>query len=236
MVIRANKKLNLIVFLPLLLSLNVNSQITGLWETTSVMVGQESMTPLAKWTEFNADGSYTSGNGWLTNSDGTWDFDATSNSLSVVVKTGFANEFGPFSVEMLSDSTMKWTRTENGEEVIVYNQRVADIPKHPATLAVGLWMVKEVQNEGVVITESFTSEEFQAVFVRWDNLFQEITSEGRKSGIWRVNAHRPVIDVLYYDGNKPLQYWEMDFEGETGMTWKRDDLMIIFERLDAFPE
>ncbi len=236
MVIRANKKLNLIVFLSLFYSLNVNSQITGLWETTSVMVGQESMTPLAKWTEFNADGSYTSGNGWLTNSDGTWDFDATSNSLTVNVKTGFANEFGPFSVEMLSDSTMKWIRIENGEEVIVYIRRVADIPKHPATLAVGLWMVKEVQNEGVVITESFTSEEFQAVFVRWDNLFQEITSEGRKSGIWRVNAHRPVIDVLYYDGDKPLQYWEMDFEGETGMTWKRDDLMITFERLDAFPE
>lgn len=96
--------------------------------------------------------------------------------------------------------------------------------------------MKEVQNEGVEIAESFISEEFQAVFVRWDNLFQEITAEGRRSGIWRVNAHRPVIDILYYDGQKPLQYWEMDFEGETIMTWKRDDLMITFERLDAFPE
>ena len=176
MVIRANKKLNLIVFLSLFLSLNVNSQITGLWETTSVMVGQESMTPLAKWTQFNADGSYTSGNGWLTNSDGTWDFDATSNSLTINVETGFANEFGPFSVEILSDSTMKWTRTENGEEVIVYNRRVSEVPKHPATLAVGLWMAKEVKIEGGNITKSFASEEFQAVFVRWDNLFQEITA------------------------------------------------------------
>ena len=145
MVIRTNKKLNLIGILSLFIILNVNSQVTGLWETTLVTIGQETLTPLAKWTDFKADGSYTSGNGWLTNSDGIWVFEATTNSLTLTVETGFSDEFGPFSVEMLSDSSMKWTRIENGDEVTIFNRRIGEIPKHPASLAVGLWMVKEVQ-------------------------------------------------------------------------------------------
>ncbi|MBO6792702.1 MAG: hypothetical protein JJ895_02235 [Balneolaceae bacterium] len=154
----------------------------------------------------------------------------------MIVKTGFEDSFSPFSVEMINQNEMKWTREEAGAMVTVFNRRITEIPKSPATKAVGLWRITEVLDKNLKVTEQFTSEEFQAVFVRWDNLIQEITTEGRRSGIWRVDAHRSVIDILYYDGEKSLQYWSLDFASEDQMTWTRDGLTITFERLTTFPE
>lgn len=220
----------------ILISLNAYSQVSGKWEVTKVVVGSEEMTPIAKWSHFLEDGSYTTGNGWLQNGDGTWDFDSESSKIQLITETGFEDQFGPFKIETINSDEMIWYRQEFGEMVSVFYQRIDKTPKSPASLAVGLWMVKEVINEGEVLTEKYQSENAQAVFIRWDNLFQEITSEGRVSGIWRVNAHRPVLDILFYDGKRPLEYWELDFENEDKMTWKREGLTIKYERLNSFPE
>ena len=48
---------------------NRNS-IHGLWLVEKVEVGENSMTPVARWTKFNADRTQTSGNGWLQHSNG----------------------------------------------------------------------------------------------------------------------------------------------------------------------
>jgi predicted SnoaL-like aldol condensation-catalyzing enzyme len=159
-----------------------------------------------------------------------------AKELTILVSTGFDDPFGPFNVEFPAEDEMIWTREENGELVTVTQRRIYNIPKSPATKAVGLWRVTEVVFGNQVKTDEFTESEFQAVFVRWDNLLQEITSEGRRSGMWRIDAHRPVIDILYYDGSKPLQYWDLDFENVDSMTWKRGGMMISFERLTSFPE
>lgn len=227
-----------LVFLVLVIlnSHSAEAQFLGLWEVSKVTVAEEEMTPIAKWSNFLEDGSYTTGNGWLQNGDGTWDFDSENSEMLLVTVTGFDDESGPFEIEMKGRDNMIWSRLEGGEMVSVYYQRIDEIPKSPASLAVGLWMVKEVTNEGQVLTEKYKIENAQAVFIRWDNLFQEITSEGRISGIWRVNAHRPVLDILFYDGKRPLEYWEIDFENEDTMTWKRDGLMIEYERLNSFPD
>ena len=37
-------------------------------------MGEMELTPIAKWTQINSDGSYESGNGWLKNSEGQWTF------------------------------------------------------------------------------------------------------------------------------------------------------------------
>ncbi len=225
-----------LVLIQFLLSTSINAQIYGLWETTSVRVGDEMMTPIAKWSNFLEDGKYTSGNGWLQNSDGSWEYDEVAKKLNIIVSTGFDNTFGPFDVEFNSEDEMIWTREENGELVTVTQRRIYDIPKNQATNAVGLWMVTEAIFGNQVKTEEFKESEFQAVFVRWDNLLQEITVEGRRSGMWRIDAHRPVIDILYYDGSKPLQYWDLNFKNEDSMTWKRGGMIISFERLNSFPE
>ncbi len=220
----------------ILISVDTYSQVIGLWEVTKVIVDEEEMTPISKWSNFLENGSFTTGNGWLQNGDGTWEFDSESSEILVVTETGFKNQFGPFEVEMKGKNGMIWSRIEGADLVYVHYKRIEEIPKSPATLAIGLWMVTEVINDGKIVTESYKNEHAMGVFVRWDNLFQEITSEGRVSGIWRVNAHRPVLDVLFYDGKRSLEYWDLDYEGENKMIWKREGLIIKYERLNSFPE
>lgn len=65
----------LIVLVVAVLPLSLKAQATGLWEVTKVIVGQEEMTPVAKWTQINKDGTFETGNGWLQNGNGTWTFD-----------------------------------------------------------------------------------------------------------------------------------------------------------------
>lgn len=235
MVTRANTKLIFLIFVVMISSI-ANAQIHGLWETTSVKVGDEIMTPIAKWSNLHQDGIFTSGNGWLQNSDGNWEYDEETHELTMTALTGFDDTFGAFKVEMINDDEITWTRVENGETVIVTNKRILMKPKHPATLAVGLWVVKEATFGGQIKTTEFVETEFHAVFLKWDNEVQEINGEVRRSGIWRVPGHKSVIDILYYDGSKPLQYWDLDFDGEESMKWTRGGIQITFERLSSFPE
>ena len=73
----------LIVTLLIFNSLTVYAQdIVGFWEIKEVIVGGKIMTPVAKWSKINKDGSYQSGNGWLQNSEGTWKFDKKNNLYS----------------------------------------------------------------------------------------------------------------------------------------------------------
>ena len=230
------KSMKLVFFFTLLFIPNlVCAQIYGLWETTYVQVGDEPLTPIAKWTQFNEDNSYFSGNGWLQNSSGFWELSDNESELLMTVEVGFRDDFGAFTIEFVGNDEMIMTRFENGEQVQLFNKRVLEKPLHPATQAVGLWMVEEAEMNGEIKTNEFVKNEFQGVLIRWDNLYQEMTMDGRRSGIWRVNAHRPVLDVLYYGDEKPLQYWELSFDGDT-MRWERDGMKITFNRLDAFPD
>ena len=57
--------------------LSAQREIIGMWEFTSVQVGDQTMTPVAKWAKYNSDGTFQSGNGWTQNSIGTWNYNDT---------------------------------------------------------------------------------------------------------------------------------------------------------------
>lgn len=220
-----------------LIPVRVSAQVDGLWEVTSVQVGEKTMTPVAKWTQLNQSRMYFSGNGWLQHTSGAWNYDHDTKELELIVTSGFEDEFGPFKVEMVSDDEMIWTRMENGQKVTVVNKKVIFKPRSLATNAVGLWRIHEVRKGGMEFTNEYSEETgVQGVFLRWDNLAQEITGEGRVSGIWRVDAHRPVLDILYYDDERDMQYWELEFNNKDTMIWKRDELTITYKRLTTFTD
>ncbi|RNC86005.1 MAG: hypothetical protein ED557_04340 [Balneola sp.] len=231
----AKRALLIISFLLLNVSLS-NAQISGLWEATKVQVGTEEMTPVAKWSMFNEDGSFTTGNGWLQNGDGTWLFNEQTSKLSLTTITGFDNEFGAFTVDIVSDELMYWKRTEDGQEVTVTYERITEVPKDLRTNVVGLWQIELVLEGETDITKDYTKDGSWFYHIRWDNLVNVMTSEGRTSGMWRVDAHRPTLDILYYDEKKSLDYWALSFENEDSMTWKREALTIQLKRLTAFPD
>lgn len=217
-------------------SIQLSAQISGLWEATKVQVGTEELTPVAKWTLFNENGSFTTGNGWLQNGDGSWSFNQQSSQISLTTITGFEDEFGAFTIDFVSDDFMNWKRMENGEEVIVSYQRIKEIPKDLRTNVVGLWQLDVVWEGEKDITKTYTKGESLFFHIRWDNLINMMSPEGRTSGMWRIDAHRPTLDILYYDEKKSLDYWALSFEDENQMVWKRDELTIQLKRLTSFPD
>ena len=110
--------------------------ITGLWEVVNVQVGEEEMTPIARWNRFNEDGTFEAGNGWLKSSAGTYEYDKAKKSLLPKETEGLQLEedFGAFSVEVNEDE-MIWKREENGEPVKVLLSRIEEQPKMTFTLS-----------------------------------------------------------------------------------------------------
>ncbi len=229
------KKLVIFVFI-LLSAHSSKAQIHGLWEVVHVSVGSEEMTPIAKWTHLFEDGTFTSGNGWLQNSDGEWEFDAETSELSMVPKTGFEDPFGSFKISFENDDKMIWEREEEGQKVIVQYDKISSVPKSWSDLATGIWDLKTATREGIDAIDEFDPTGDRFIFLRWDKLFMDYTSEGRISGIWRIGAHSPALDILYYDHSKSPNYWQYSFNGEDEMIWEMGEVILTFSRLNSFPE
>lgn len=215
---------------------SINAQITGLWEVVNVQVGNEKMTPVAKWTYIHEDGSYTSGNGWLQNSDGNWNYDEETSKIEMTPKTGFDDPDGPFNIMNMNEDSMIWTREEGGEEVIVSYNRISQLPKSLPDLAIGIWDIETAEKDGLDVMSEIDPTGNRFVFLRFDHLVFDVVNENRTSGMWRIDAHRPVIDILYYDTSKSSDYWQITFDGEDTMQWTKDDLIIKFSRLTSFPD
>ena len=220
----------------ILISVNTYSQVDGLWEVTSVKVGDEVMTPVGKWWDLSQSRLFTSGNGWLQNSSGHWDLDRSTSELTVTATTGFDDPFGPFKVEIVSDDEMIWTREENGDMVTVVSKKVRRVPKTPRDLATGLWDLEDAQRSGLDVLDEFDPQNNRMLFLRWDNLVFDFINGERISGMWRIDAHRPVLDILYYDTSKEPDYWQVSFESEDRMILEKEDLRLEFGRLTSFPE
>ena len=84
-------------------------QIFGLWEVTQVKVGEESMTPTAKWFQLHPDQTYQTGNGGLQNDHGT--FSMKDQQLLLTNKEGIVDEMGPFSYQF-KDGQLSLNRKE----------------------------------------------------------------------------------------------------------------------------
>ena len=211
--------------------------VVGLWEAVKVEIGKEEMTPRVKWTRIKPDGKFDTGNGWLTNGDGTWDYDPEGSMISLTNETGFYDPFGPFEIISFTDSTMVWNRMEEAREVSVFYKKINDIPKALPDMATGIWDFESAQRMGQDISEEYDPTGSRFIFLRWDRKYIDFTNNGRTDGVWNIDAHRAVIDILYYDKDKDLDYWDIAIDGDR-MTWTREGygLMLTFVRLDRFPE
>ncbi len=183
----------LVLFIIVMKQLNAQ-QITGLWEVKEVKVGSELMTPVAKWMKFEADGTFTSGNGWLQNSAGNWMLTKEESKLTLIEEIGLKDPFGAFKLNMLNSSTMKWTRVEEGEEVVVSLNRIDEIPQSLADQLRGLWSPQYAQS----VNKSNTDQpQKDYLFLRWDRVAIERDALGNRSrGYWHIHAHRPLLTIM----------------------------------------
>ena len=220
-------------------SVQINAQPTGFWEITKVSVGDQEMTPVAKWTRINNDGTYQSGNGWLQNSVGTWDYDNKSRVFSPKETNGILESYGGFKVDQ-EGNNMTWQREEDGMQVTVSLKRIEELPMSPADHAVGLWDLTSASKNGADIQSQIDPDDNYNIHMRWSRLFVERSTAGKGSGYWFIHAHRPELTMMSHDSeNKPIQSWMISFENDqmiwTGNSDSNRGQVLRYSRIFEFP-
>ncbi|MDX1587149.1 MAG: hypothetical protein R3222_10400 [Balneolaceae bacterium] len=215
-------------------------EVTGFWEITKVSMQGQSMTPLAKWTKINDDGSYQSGNGWLQNAAGTWTYDKVTQQFLPVETIGIRDDFGPFSVSFQHD-TMIWKRVEEGTEVTVQLQKIERLPMATADRMQGLWDLSALTENGDDITSIFDPDGLHYLFIRWDRIYQIRNPQGEdESGYWHINGHRPEVTLLSHTRGKEPQSWRVEVSDKKlvliGISDSNRERVMTYTRIYQFPE
>jgi hypothetical protein len=228
------------LFLEVLVRSAQAQSIVGFWEVKEVKVGDKIMTPVAKWTRINEDGTYQSGNGWLQNAEGTWSLDKETNTFLPVEKNGIKDPSGPFQVN-LSVNKMIWEREEEGMVVTVILEPIEKLPKSTADELIGLWDLKDVMKNGESKKASFDPHDKHYIFIRWDRIYVEQTPQGENiSGYWYINGHRPEITLLSHSANKIPESWMVSVNDNelllTGISDSNKGVENIYSRIHEFPE
>lgn len=179
--------------------------IQGLWMVTSVQVGDEEMTPNARWMQFHADSTQQSGNGFFQHSYGSWSLN--QNKLSTKNTNGLTDSYGPFTISYHAD-TMRWERIEDEQLVIVKLRRIEELPQTYADQLLGLWKLEQATSSDNYFSESVGPSDY--LFIRWDKRFVLHNDSGRFSGMYHVNGHRPRLIFIPNDEEMERSYWEID--------------------------
>src|SRR5690606_30317287 len=123
------KNTKMIFFITFLaFSLYTNAQqMIGFWVVDKVMVGDQDLTPVAKWFKYHKDHTYQSGNGWTQNDIGTWAYDKSKKEFMAQTSMGIKDEYDVFKVRF-SENKMFWEREEDGMKVVVSLSRIKEMP------------------------------------------------------------------------------------------------------------
>lgn len=210
--------------------------IVGLWEIDHVMVGDEELTPTAKWFEFIDGGKYVSGNGGITNLRGSWSLDQNSNILTQLIGDK-QDPYGPFNVQ-ISESVMTWERQEDGMKVLVTLKKVSEKPLAPWDKIQGNWVTQkaeELDSESQSIKSEYTLDQDRYYF-GWDGRYRKFNTEGKRieTGIWHIEAHSPWLWTIS-DADNTKTGWSIDIQ-EKSMIWTKEGdskiLKVYLEKAD----
>ncbi len=210
--------------------------LSGLWEVTLVEVGDQEMTPNARWMRFFPDGTQESGNGGFQHSFGKWSL-SPSYELSIEDQNGLKDNFGPFKV-VLNPSTMTWTRLEEGDSVTVTLRRVTKVPRTYGDEVIGLWQLDDVVGMGDYFTLTDAKNSPATLFFRWDRKFVVRSSAGRIYGVYNVHGHKPEVELIPYSDSLDRSFWRMEIGSDKiSMTKLNSDSLVqrTFKRIYEFP-
>ena len=226
----------IVIGIAFLSSCEKSPSIEGLWIVKSVTIGDEEMTPDARWMRFNSDLTQESGNGWLQHSVGNWKLDTETNSLTIVNKNGIDDPNEPFKIT-LSNNEMIWQRTEEGQNVIIKLETTLRLPSTSGDKLLGLWKLEKAVGKGSYFSTSNVNDDY--LFFRWDKRFIIGTEKGRVHGVYNVHGHKPEVELIPYGDQYPRDFWKINF-GEKAITLKllNTDSIVTrkFIRIHNFPQ
>lgn len=210
-------------------------RIEGLWIIKSVVVGDEVMTPNARWMKFNSDFTQQSGNGWFQHSIGTWNFNQNSQELSIENTNGLIDQSEAFKVSFDANN-MIWKRIEEGQNVKVTLEKTNELPKTYGDKLLGLWKLEKSKGNGIFFDESIENNEY--LFLRWDKRFLINSSNGRIRGVYNVNGHKPEIEFIPYNDKIKRSFWKVEYNDEQiSLKLLNSDSLVVksFVRIHEFP-
>ncbi len=202
-----------------------SQSIVGLWEIKKVNVEDQVMTPKGKWIKIEQDLVYHSGNGWTKNTEGIIDIEPDSSILKPISSKGVADPFGHFNYEV-QDSTMFWTREEEGAVVEVYLEKIERLPIIDTDKILGAWQLTDVQQEIVL-------------FFRPDGRYLEFKDKARSSGYYYVHPHRSIVTLISDDRLENEQRFQLTFDAENlklKPIGEESTRTLVFKPTRALPE
>lgn len=205
--------------------ISAQAQITGLWEVQEVKVGDEALTPVARWFQFNADKTMQSGNGGLEHSSGTYVATPDNSVLIFTDQYGKTDRYGAFRVTMAGNN-MTWERVEEGLPVKVTLAKTDEKPKAPWDWAIGSWRLVE-STEHDEISD-------QQILLRWDREYRsgdDLLGKNTR-GVWHIAGHHPHLKLMSFIPDQPDLDYTISFFKEYRMIWTNDDesLKMVFDR------
>lgn len=223
----------IIMSIGLLNSCGVNNQLAGLWQIEKVTIGNEEMTPVAKWTRINKDKTQESGNGWNQHTIGTWEYDKSSKKIELKNTNGIMDVYEGFKVLDINKENMLWSRKEEGEIVQVYLKKIKKIPKAPFNELLGIWQLSTIQEDTLDNLASY-------LFLRWDNiLIDKKAKEGKKYGMYKTHGHKNELQIIYYETPLREVKWNYSFNKSGVLSLEREEngksIKQEYERKNEIP-
>jgi hypothetical protein len=212
------------------------ASIEGLWTMTSVTMGNDEVTPNARWVRFHKNFTQESGNGWFQHSVGTWNLDATTNELSIVNTNGIDDLNEPFQITIDSE-TMTWNRTEDGQEVKVTLKRITELPKTHGDQLLGLWKLKVGEGNNTYFSNLDSKNDY--ILFRWDKKFVMRNNGRRVLGVYNAHGHKQEVELIPYNNNFERSFWSVAYEKELlHLKLLNADSLVTrtFERIHQFPK
>jgi hypothetical protein len=233
------KNLIWIVVITTSISCSAFAQVDGFWLVTSVKVGSDVKTPVAKWFRLN-NGKSVEGNGWQQHTTGSYAWSKKSSELFFESDNEPSEGLGAFTVSRTGNE-MKWTRKEDGETVTVSLKAIKELPQSTADKVKGLWDLVSATRLGADVTSEIDPEGRQYIFIRWDRMFvRRLSASERVQGYWFMNAHYPVLSFIRTRGDTSPEAWTVSFEDGkmvlTGQSENVKDQVLAFSRLSEFPK
>lgn len=234
---------SLLFFVLIFSSFSLKGQeVIGVWEIEEVKVGGDIMTPVAKWTRINTDGTYETGNGWSQSARGEWYYDKNIKSLRLQETEGMQvhDQNGPFQLSFEADK-MRWEREEDGANVLVIFKRADKLPMATADKLLGIWNLQEIRKNGNDLNLKSDPYNKNYLFIKPDRTFTEKKLKGPlKQGYWHINGHKPHVTFIVPGNTKALEYWEISIQGSTlkmvGLSDGNINEERVFARMNEFSE
>lgn len=231
------KSFSILLVLALFISCDRPATITGLWEVTSVSIGDENMTPQGRWMRFYEDGSQESGNGWYKHSEGDYLFDLSTSLLEITNWNGIKDPNDAFKVTIQGDQ-MTWTREEDGQALTVALEKIQKLPMTSANATMGLWVLDKVTYDGEDISELNNPENNRYLHLRWDGVFIDQNGpEGRLRGPYRMHGHNPQIELIYYGDCARIDSYDYEVSKDKLIlsNSEQGSLVMTYHRSDEYP-